>query len=97
MVPTLKIFGVVSRFLYSGGWQVWWRLLANTFKQSAIHHIRPVVSEPHCTHIKIDIKTVIKCGKDHNNIDKNHKKPTVKTIFTILNRDGNYVYVKIIQ
>ena len=22
MVPTLKIFGVVSRFLYSGGWQV---------------------------------------------------------------------------
>ena len=23
MVPTLKIFGVVSRFLYSGGWQVW--------------------------------------------------------------------------
>ena len=23
MAPTLKIFGVVSRFLYSGGWQVW--------------------------------------------------------------------------
>ena len=22
MAPTLKIFGVVSRFLYSGGWQV---------------------------------------------------------------------------
>ena len=23
MAPTLKSFGVVSRFLYSGGWQVW--------------------------------------------------------------------------
>ena len=23
MAPTLKMFGVVSRFLYSGGWQVW--------------------------------------------------------------------------
>ena len=23
IAPTLKIFGVVSRFLYSGGWQVW--------------------------------------------------------------------------
>ena len=23
MPPTLKILGVVSRFLYSGGWQVW--------------------------------------------------------------------------
>ena len=22
MAPTLKIFGVVSRFVYSGGWQV---------------------------------------------------------------------------
>ena len=34
MVPTLKIFGVVSRFLYSGGWQVcgsWWLGTARQF------------------------------------------------------------------
>ena len=45
LAPTLKIFGFVPRFLYSGGWQVWlyfiWHLPYWSLIQIGSHFVTP--------------------------------------------------------
>ena len=51
MAPTLKIFGIVSRFLYSGGWQVWVRSI--NWERTLLFfwtHFKPTRKKTHCIH-----------------------------------------------
>ena len=43
MALTLKIFGVVSRFLYSGGWQVCCYDIIGYLTQSVVEQIYPFI------------------------------------------------------